>query len=167
MADSGFTGRSGRWKVLKAAALAPIGALLCPKVGSPADYASAGEALAAIDVLEGEVVARLRALEAGVSPARAFAASLKRDHDAHRRERDGLRERLGLGARASSKGAAIGVVDLEALRAAQERLTFAHAEALPALANPPSVQVLARHMVDLSRHLTLLGLWIEAEERRG
>jgi hypothetical protein len=29
------------------------------------------------------------------------------------------------------------------------------------------VQVLAGHMVDLSRHLTLVGLWIEAEERRG
>ena len=55
MADSGFTGRSGRRTLLKAAALAPMGALLCPKAGSPADYASAGEALAAIDALEGEV----------------------------------------------------------------------------------------------------------------
>ena len=109
----------------------------------------------------------LRALEAGVSSARAFAASLKRDHERHRRERDGLRERLGLGPRASSKEAPLGAVDLEAFRAAQEKLTLAHAEALPALADAPSVQVLASHMVDQSRHLTLVGLWIEAEERRG
>jgi hypothetical protein len=29
------------------------------------------------------------------------------------------------------------------------------------------VDTLARHMVDLSRHLTVIDLWIEAEESRG
>ena len=130
-------------------------------------YASAGEALAAIDALEAEVVERLLRLEESVFSARAFAASLKRDHQGHRRERDRLRSRLGLGARATPKATFDDPLDLEALRAAQERLTYAHAEALPTLADAAAVQVLARHLVDLSRHLTLVGLWMEAEERRG
>jgi hypothetical protein len=44
---------------------------------------------------------------------------------------------------------------------------YAHAEALPALGQAPAVREVARHMIDQSRHLTLLGLWIEAEEERG
>jgi hypothetical protein len=32
---------------------------------------------------------------------------------------------------------------------------------------PLAVQALARHLVDASRHLTLLGLWLDEEERRG
>ena len=78
-----------------------------------------------------------------------------------------LRSRLGLGAPSAPKVVVEDAPDLEALRAALEKLTYAHAEALPALGDAQAVQVLARHMVDLSRHLTLVGLWIEAEERRG
>ena len=166
MADSGSTGKGGRRALLKAAALAPL-VVLRPKEAAATDYASAGEALAAIDALEAEVVERLRSLEESVSSARAFAASLKRDLEEHRRERDGLRSRLGLGPPATPKANVDDALDLEALRSAQEKLTYAHAEALPALAAAAAVHVLARHMVDLSRHLTLVGLWIEAEERRG
>ena len=35
------------------------------------------------------------------------------------------------------------------------------------LDNPRAVRALARHMMDLSRHQTLVGLWIESEESRG
>ena len=167
MADLASTGKGGRRALLKAAALAPLAVVWCPKEAAATDYASAGEALAAIDVLEAEVVERLRRLEESVSSARAFAASLKRDHETHRRERDVLRSRLGLGARGTPQANVDDALDLEALKNAQEKLTYAHAEALPALSDAPAVHVLARHLVDLSRHLTLVGLWIEAEERRG
>ena len=166
MADSGSTGKGGRRALLKAAALAPL-VVLRPKEAAATDYASAGEALAAIDALEAEVVERLRSLEESVSSARAFAASLKRDHEKHGRERDRLRTRLGLGPRSAPKASLDDPLDLQALKAAQEKLTYAHAEALPALVDAPAVHVLARHLVDLSRHLTLVGLWIEAEEQRG
>lgn len=166
MADSGFTGRHRRLALLKAAVLAPMGVFLFPRDASPTDQVSPGDALAAIDALEGEVMERLGALESGVSSARGFAASLKRDHESHRHTREALRSRLGLGPRVPT-GMADLALDLEGLRGALEKLTFAHAEALPTLADPPSVHVLASHMVDLSRHLTLVGLWIEAEERRG
>ncbi len=43
----------------------------------------------------------------------------------------------------------------------------AHAEGLPALGDAGAVAVLARHMVDASRHLTVIDLWIEAEDVRG
>lgn len=167
MADSGSTGSGGRRTLLKAAALAPFAVLLRPSDASGTDYASAGEALAAIDALEAEVVERLRRLEESVSSARAFAASLKRDHEGHRRGRDELRLRLRLPAATPARPSVADALDLEALRGAQEKLTYAHAEALPALGDATAVQTLARHMVDLSRHLTLVGLWIEAEERRG
>jgi hypothetical protein len=168
MAASAFTGRAGRRRdLLKAVALAPVALVLRPEPASANDYASAGEALAAIDGLEAEVAFRLRALGAGVSSARAFTASLVRDLEAHGRARDQLRLRLGLGGRSPAKEAVEDALDLEGLRAVQEKLTYAHAEALPALADAQAVQLLAGHMVDLSRHLTLVVLWIEAEERRG
>lgn len=167
MADSGSTGSGGRRALLKAAALAPFAVLLRPRDASATDYASAGEALAAIDALEGEVVERLRRLEEGVSSARAFAAALQGDHQRHRRGREALRLRLGLPAASTAPPSVADALELEALRGAQEKLTYAHAEALPALGDAPAVRTLARHMVDLSRHLTLVGLWIEAEERRG
>ena len=167
MADSGSTGRVGRRALLRTAVLAPLAVVLRPQEAAATDYASAGAAFAAIDALEAEVVLRLRGLEQSGAAARAFATSLKGDHEAHGREREGLRARLGLGARGASKPTVDDALDLEALRAAQEKLTYAHAEALPALADAQAVQVLARHLVDLSRHLALVGLWIEAEERRG
>ena len=91
-----------------------------------------------------------------------------RPRGASRANATGSAERLGLGAsRVLERGAVRTPSISKAFRAAQEKLTLAHAEALPALADAPSVQVLASHMVDQSRHLTLVGLWIEAEERRG
>ena len=167
MAASGSTGRGGRRCLLKAAALAPLALLVRPRDASGTDYASAGEALASIDALEAEVAFRLSRLEESVSSARAFAASLRRDQEAHRRERDAVRRRLGVPAATTTRPSVADALELEALRGAEEKLTYAHAEALPALGEATAVQTLARHMVDLSRHLTLVGLWIEAEERRG
>ena len=163
-----FTGRAGRRRdLLKAVALAPMALVLRPEPAAAIDYASPGEALAAIDGFEAEVAFRLRALGASGSSARAFTSSLVRDLEAHGRARDQLRLRLGVGARSPANATVEDALDLEGLRAAQEKLTYAHAEALPALGDPQAVHLLAGHLVDLSRHLTLVGLWIEAEERRG
>jgi hypothetical protein len=147
MAESGSTGSSVR------------------DAGS-SEFASAGEAFAALDALGAQVVERLRRIEKSVPSARTFAVSLERDLEEHRRERDALRLRLGLGPADTFRENVDDPLDLEALRAAQEKLTYAHAEALLTLGDAAAVRALARHMVDLSRHLTLLGLWIEAEERR-
>jgi hypothetical protein len=38
---------------------------------------------------------------------------------------------------------------------------------LPALGDPWAVDVLARHLVSSARQLTVIDLWIEAEEARG
>jgi hypothetical protein len=40
----------------------------------------------------------------------------------------------------------------------------AHAEGLPALRDRAAVDLLARHMVDVAAQLTVIDLWIEAEE---
>jgi hypothetical protein len=134
------------------------------------DYASAEQAFAAIDDLEAEVVARLRRLMAEVKAAESFAASLLRDHERHRRERASLCQDFGLARPPTSAPEAPApddALDLAALKEVQERLMYAHAEALPALGEAGMVRGLAAHMVDQSRHLTLLRLWIEADEERG
>jgi hypothetical protein len=167
MARSGSTG-SRRRELLRAAALLPAALLARPRVAAATDYTSAEEAFAALDTLEAEVQERLRRLGAEVAVARAFAASLQRDHEKHLREREDLRRRLGLRPAASKRAPPpADALDLVALKDVQEKLTYAHAEALPVLGQAPAVQTLARHMVDASRHLTLLGLWMEEEERRG
>jgi hypothetical protein len=166
MAASAFTGRDRR-RLLEGSLLLPVGLALWPQAAGGTDYASAGEALAAIDGAEAEVVLRLRRLEAEVGVAQAFARSLLRDHEAHRRERAGVRRELGLGPPSAEASPPEDALDLAALREAQEKLTYAHAEALPALGEASAVRGLARHLVDQSRHLTLLGLWIQAEEDRG
>jgi hypothetical protein len=168
MAESASTG-NGRRRVLRTAALLPAALAAGPRAAAATDYASAEDAFAAIDQLEAEVVARLRRLEADVKVARSFAASLLRDHDRHRREREALRHDLGLVGTtpAAPPPAPNDVLDLAALKETQERLMYAHAEDLPILGQAPAVRELAHHMVDQSRHLTLLGLWVEAEEERG
>lgn len=165
MAESASTG-SVRRGFLKAAALLP--AVLLTRRAHGTDYPSAAEALAAIDALAAEVDERLRRLETEVASARGFAASLRQDLRRHLAERAEVRRRLGLGGGAQRGESGLGdALDLEALRAAMSKLAYAHAESLPVLGDPFAVRVLARHMVDASRHLALVGLWIEAEERRG
>jgi hypothetical protein len=166
MAASASTGRERR-DLLKAAAVLPV--LLLTRRAGATDYASAGEALAAIDALASEVDVRLQRFESLGATARAFAASLRNDLAHHHAERAEVARRLRAVLKVSgpSGGAAALDADLEGLRAAVEKLAYAHAEALPALGDSAAVTVLARHLVDTSRHLTLVSLWIEAEALRG
>ena len=133
------------------------------------EYASAADVFTAIDALESDVDARLRALASVLPSARAFSESLLRDHARHRERRASLRRRLKLPATSAPSPAAASADDtsLEALRASVEALVYAHAEGLPALGDAHAVDRMAHDMVDLSRHLTLVQLWIEQEENRG
>jgi hypothetical protein len=153
---------SGRRALLKAAALAPLAALAA-RAGEAKDYTSAQEVFDAIDGLEADVAARLRALRLALASSAPFAASVLADHARHRAARSRFRRRLGLPPPADGGAGAQAEPDLEGLRAAQEALVYAHAEGLPAVADPFVVDALANHMVDLSRHLTVTQLWIETQ----
>ena len=156
---------TSRRALLKSALLAPLAAIASR--ADAVEYASAAEVLAAVDALEADVDARLRALAAAVPAARAFTESLLRDHARHRARRAGLRRRLKLPAAAPAAVAPIEDVSLEALQKAAQALMFAHAEGLPALDDAFAVDSMAHDMVDLSRHLTIVDLWIEQEQARG
>jgi hypothetical protein len=146
---------------LRAAAVAPLAVLARP--GEATEYASALEVLDTVDRLSADVASRLRALKARLPAARAFARSVLADQERHRAARARLRRRLRLAPGAAVPAAGSVDVSLEDLRAAQQELVHAHAEGLPAIGDPYSVDVLARHMVDLARHLAVIDLWIEAE----
>lgn len=159
---------SARRRVLGALAVAPLAARpVCAAPDEAPDRTPAGAALEALERLAAEVIARLHALETRVPPARAFLTSALRDQARLAGERRALRWRLGLvPSEAAPEGVASADVSLAGLRAAQEALVYAHAEALPELGDPAAVDRLARHMTDLARHLTLIDLWIEAEAQR-
>lgn len=164
----GFTSRSvPRRAVLRALPLTPLVLLSGPSPAGATEYGSAEEVLIAVDRLEAEVAARLRALEKAFAPARALAASLLADHERHRADRARLRRHLRLPKAAPASPAAAGDTDLTALREVQQALVHAHAEGLPAMGSPFAVDMLARHMVEVSRHLTVIDLWLEAEAQRG
>jgi len=131
------------------------------------DYASAAEVLDAIDRREADVAGRLAAIARAVSGVQTFAGSVGADQARHRSERDKLRRRLKLTASVPPPPAAKADLSLAALREAQQQLVHAHAEGLPALGDVGAVDLLARHMVDAARHLTVIDLWLEAEELRG
>ena len=137
-----------------------------PRRAQARDYASAAEVLDAIDGLAAEVDATLGAIARAVPGARPFAASVRADHARERADRDAIRSRRRLPATAATGAIQAGEVSLEALRATQQELVHAHAEGLPALDDPAAVQVLARHLVEASRRLTVIDLWIELEEQR-
>jgi hypothetical protein len=128
-----------------------------------------------IDRREVEVAGRLAAIARAITGAQAFAGSVASDQARHRGDRDKLRRRLKLPASSvpapaadpAANPAAKPELSLAALREAQQQLVHAHAEGLPALGDAGAVAVLARHMVDASRQLTVIDLWIEAEELRG
>lgn len=152
---------------LRALGLAPLAAGVLAARAEATEYASASEVMAAVDRHEADVAARLRAIVAAVPAARPFADSVLADFERHRSTRARLRSRLGLPAAPSPAAPAAAGRDLEALRAAQEALVYAHAEGLPALGDAVAVEAMARNMVDLSRQLTVITLWIEAEAQRG
>jgi hypothetical protein len=131
------------------------------------DYAWPVEVLDAIDRLEADVDARLRSLAAGLPAASPFAQAVLADHERHRHARASLRRRSGLPVPATPVVVGEAPRALDSLRSAQVALVHAHAEGLPALGDPGAVDLLARHMVEGSRHLTVIDLWIEMEENRG
>ncbi|MCL4818012.1 MAG: hypothetical protein KJ067_02690 [Vicinamibacteria bacterium] len=150
-----------RRAALRAAAALP---LLAAVPAAAEEYADATAVLAAIDRLEAEVAARLRTVAAASPAAAALSASLLGDQAAFRAERSRLRRRLGLAPAPDAFAAPEGIdADLPALRAALDRLVYAHAEGLPAVDDPHAVQRLAAHMVECARHLTVIDLWLEAE----
>jgi hypothetical protein len=155
-----------RRQAIRAALAAPLLAALAPRAESK-DYADAAEVLQAIDRLEADVATRLRAIAQALPSARSFAGSCLADHDRHRRRRAGIRARLRLSPPAPGGSEVTSPLSLDALRKAQDALVYAHAEGLPTLADRGAVDVLARDMVDLARHLTVIDLWIEGGAARG
>jgi len=147
--------------------MAGLPVLLAPRPAEAQEPGSAAEVLDAIDEQEADVARRLRALSEAVPAARAFAGSLLADQERHREERRSIRRRLGLPPGAAPPAEGSDLRSLGALRSAQEALVHAHAEGLPALGDSWAVDRLARHMVELARHLAVIDLWIEAEESRG
>lgn len=145
---------------------APGAATLASTAGAT-EYATALEVFTAVDLFEGEVDLRLRALAEASPGAKAFSLSALADHERARQARARLRHRLALPPSSAPRPTASGLTSLDALRAAQEALVHAHAEGLPALGDPFSVDVLAGHLVELSRQLTVTLLWIESEASRG
>lgn len=154
-----------RRSVLRVAALLG-GAALAPRAGLARDYTSAAEVLDTIDRLAVEVDAALSAIAAAVPGARPFAASVRADHVRERSDREAIRARLHLAASPAGAAPASPPTSLDALRSTQQELVHAHAEGLPALDDPAAVQVLARHMVEASRRLTVIDLWLELEAER-
>jgi hypothetical protein len=138
-----------------------------PRRSDATDYAGAEQVLDAVDRLEADVGARLRAIAGRLAAARRFVSSLLADHERHRAVRARLRRRLRLPASAPAREASGADAALDGLRVSQEALVYAHAEGLPALGDAFAVGAMARNMVDLSRHLTVIDLWIEGEASRG
>jgi hypothetical protein len=143
---------------------APLVAWGVPRRAEAKDYALPEEVLQDIARLEAAVGARLALVQAAVPGAAGFAASVQAVHARHWAARTRLARRLGL-----SPGRVPTVAadpTLSGLREAQAALMHAHVEGLPALPDASAVDLLARHMVEEARHLAVIDLWIEAEERR-
>jgi hypothetical protein len=153
-----------RRAALKVVLAAPLVALASR--ADARDYTSAGEVLAEIDRLEDDLDARLRALAANFPAAEPFSASVRADHERHRRTRAALRRRLRLTDTTPVSGPA-GSTSVDALRALAQDLVHAYAEGLPAIKDAPAVDTLARHMVDDARHLAVLQMWMETEQPGG
>jgi hypothetical protein len=166
LASTGSRRGLERRALLKALAAAPAGWLL-PRPAEAAEYASAAEVFAAIDRHTADVAARLSALAERLPSAKAFADSALADQARHRAARARLRQRLDLGPAAAPGAPARTDLSLAVLRSAQQALVYAHAEGLPALNDDEAVALLAQHMNDLARQLTVIDLWIEAEQQRG
>lgn len=158
---------SSRRELLKGAALAPLALLVQVPVARATDYASGADALDAADRLEADVAARLRGISRVRPGAVAFARSVLADHERHRARRAWVRRRLRLPPSAPPADTISQEVELDGLRSAQQDLVYAHAEGLPALDDAQAVDAMARNLVDLSRHLTVIDLWIEGEVQGG
>lgn len=156
---------SARRALLRALALAPFGAIALETRAEATDYTSAAEVMDAVDRLEAEVAARLEAIAQAVPLAQPFARSVRADFEKHRGVRARLRRRLGLPP-SPPPSTSLKDTGLEALRTAQQALVYAYAEGLPALRDASAVDGMAGNLVEVSRHLTVIDLWIESESER-
>lgn len=157
--------RVSRRAVLGASLGAAMGAFAPPARG--ADYATADEALTAIEGFEADVDRLLLRLERIVPASQAMIASFRRDRARQHSHRERIRRRLGLPRSQAAAASAAPSAPLPALREAQSALVYAHAEALPALGDAIAVSLLLADLVDVARHLTVIDLWIETEASRG
>ena len=157
---------ASRRALLRGLVLAPLAWLARAPRAEAKDYSGPAEVLDTIDAFEADVASRLTAVAAGLASARPLASSFLADHARHRGVRVMVRRRLRLAA-PHAPAAVQPDRSLDNLRSAQEALVYAHAEGLPALDDAPSVEALARNMVDLARHLAVIDLWLEAEAARG
>ena len=151
-----------RRTVLRAMAVLAV----APRSAQARDYASAAEVLDTIDSLAGDVDAALLAIASAVPGAQPFAASVRADHRRERADRDAIRIRRSLTAGPPRGPGASATASLDGLRSLQQELVHAHAEGLPALDDAAAVEVLARHLVEAARRLTVIDLWIELEAER-
>ena len=123
--------------------------------------------MSAIDALEADVAGRLSALAAALPAARAFVASLLADHERHRAVRADVRRMLRLAVAAAIVAVARRHVARRRCGPRRRRSSTPTPRAFPPSARPLAVDAMARNMVDLARHLTVIDLWIEAEAVRG
>jgi hypothetical protein len=157
---------TSRRSLLGATALLGAATFL-PRTAGARDYTSATEVLDTIDRLAGDVEASLSAIVKIVPGTQPFAASVGADHVREKADRNAIRARLRLPAAAAPvPPAASASTSLDGLRSTQQELVHAHAEGLPALDDTAAVQVLAGHMVEAARRLTVIDLWIELEAER-
>ena len=155
-----------RRAALKAVLAAPLVALAAR--ADARDYTSAGEVLGEIERLESDLDVRLAGLAASFPAAGSFAASVRADHEKHRRNRAALRRRLRLADAAPISGPGpSGRASVDGLRALAQDLVYVYAEGLPAIKDAQAVDILARHMVDDARHLAVLQMWMETEQPGG
>lgn len=158
-----MSGRISRRSVL----VASLGAAAAAQPALGADYASAADALAAIESFEADVERFFLRLTRTLPASRAMIASFRRDRERHREHRERVRRRLGVPWSETVAASEAPSAALPELREAQSALVYAHAEALPALGDAIAASLLLADMVDLARHLTVIDLWIEAEASRG
>jgi hypothetical protein len=125
---------------------------------------SAQELFHQVHRLSAEVAARLAEVGRAHPEARPLAESLTRDLQRHAAERRALGSRRGLAAHVATVAPAADA-SLAALRAAQEALMLTYADGLPSLRGGRDVRLLAGHMVDVARHLTVTDLWLAGTER--
>jgi len=123
----------------------------------------ARDSLDELDRLAADVVAEAAAIGAALETARPFVSAIRETLARHRAERSVLRRELGLVPGLPAAHPEDRSPDLGALRAAQEALVFAHAEAVGRV-GPPATGVLVGQLRELASQLTVTELWLEREQ---
>ena len=104
-----------------------------------------------------------RHVPGGAAPSRSVLA----DHERQRAERERLRRRLGLAVGRARAGRRADDLRFERSARRRRRWCTPTRRACPPSATPRPWTAWRAHMVELARHLTVIDLWIDAEESRG